>query len=440
MPNTKIPSVSELREVIIDLLKNEGLKDSAYQEILNYSLEKFDKQHLDDQYYGYHNASHELVVTYNTLLASRGEEFTNTIHQDEFKHLYAAALFHDYEPNKQQDRPHEVLAANFVASDHHLLKLFKECGIDPNLVAVLILRTMYPWYLHSKEIRPHITEFFKKSKLSEDKKNQDHYLEMGWFLSVADRIGAYALGDFLDAMALAKKNSHSMGWDPEFLVRRSIVYFETLLNEEHEMTDKVMRSLPKSMRETFMDNVLGFFKLREKELQVRADIVYDKIQLIPHLENLDKLDSELEKKLFDIFQEMPEPLQFKKKKFFESLKDPKTILVTLRLGSEDGIVIGFAKGGPLESYTLASNIKDENRGKSNTVFLEPLAIKMGYWGQCGGPNMRKLFNSVAKEKGYLFLTSLQLREVIQNRIDRNEQIEFVQQLNPERLDYYRVTL
>ena len=112
----------------------------------------------------------------------------------------------------------------------------------------------------------------------------------------------------------------------------------------------------------------------------------------------------------------------------------------MRLGSCTGEIVGFAKGGPLESYSLSSSIKDENWGKSNTVFLEPLALKIGYWGQGGGPQMRKHFRETVKEKGYDFLTSLQLREIIQKRIERNDRIEFVQQLNPEKLDYYRVIL
>ena len=39
-------------------------------------------------------------------------------------------------------------------------------------------------------------------------------------------------------MALAKKNAHSLGWNPEYVVRESIRYFEILMTEEREMTDK----------------------------------------------------------------------------------------------------------------------------------------------------------------------------------------------------------
>lgn len=438
MSSTKIPNMLELQDIILDLLKKEGLEDSAYLEMLHYCLDLFDKQDLDGQYYGYHNTSHELVVTYNALLAARGEEFKDKISKEDFKHLFAAALFHDYEPNKTKDKPHEELAANFVTSDRKLLNLFDKTGIDSHIVASLILRTTFPWELHQKKILPMISKHYSKSKISKDKKKQSHYSNLGWFLSVADRIGAYALGDFFDAMDLAKRNVHSLGWDPEYLVRRSVVYFEKLLDEEKDMADKVMRSIPKPMRKTFVDNVLGFMKIREKELKVMADIVYDKLELIPKQEK--KIEHDIEKRLFDIYDELPDPLQFKKKSFFESLHSHKTILVTLRLGSKSGKIIGFAKGGPIENYNLGDRINDKNIGKLNTVFLEPIALKMGYWGQGGGPKMRKLFTQIAKEKGYVFLTSLQHRDVIQKRIDRKEPVEFVQKLDPERLDYFRVKL
>lgn len=439
MPSTKVPTMKELKDSIIDLLKKEGLIDSAFLEMLNYCLELFDKQELYEQYYGYHNISHELVVTYNALLAARGEEFRNEVSKEDFKHIFAAALFHDYEPDKTKDKPHEELAANFVTSDRTLQNLFDKTGIDSHLVAAIIIRTTYPWESNKKKLLPMISKHYSQSKISGDKNKQSHYDNLGWFLSVADRIGAYALGDFLDAMYLAKRNVHSLGWNPEYLVRRSVVYFEKLLDEEKVMTDKVMRSIPKPLRKTFVDNVLGFMKIREKELKVMADIVYDRLELIPKLEK-NKIDNDTANRLFDIYNELPDSLQFKKKSFFESLAAPKTILVTLRLGSKSGKIIGFAKGGPLENYNLGDRIKDKNKGQHNTIFLEPIALEMGYWGQGGGPNTRKLFTKIAKEKGFDYLTSLQHRDVIQKRIDRKDPVEFVQKLNPERLDYFRVKL
>ena len=436
MSTTKVPNITELKEVILELLRSEGLEYSCFSEILNYSLDLFNKENLDSRYY--HNASHELVVTHNLLIASKENDFQGVISNDDFKHLFAAALFHDYEPEKTKDKPHEEIAANFVTTDRNLLSLFKQGKIDPYVVAVLILRTTYPWEQNKDKLQPMIADYFSKSKYANDEKMQEHVDYLGWYMSVADRIGAYSLGDFLDAMELAKKNAHSLGWDPQYLVRRSISFFEKLLDGEEAMTDQVMRSLPTAMRKTFMENVIGFYQLRQIELEVKSSIQYDKIELIPKFEE-NTIDDDFAKKLFDIYDELPDPLQFKRTTFFESLKDPETILITLRLSSNDEL-IGFAKGGPLESYSLPSSIKDENYGKTNTIFMEPIALKMGYWGQGGGPKLRKIFKDIAKQREYEFVTSLQLREVIQNRIKRKENIEFVQQLDPERLDYFRVIL
>ena len=439
MSSTKIPSISEFQDIIIDLLKNENLDDSSYLEIMNYGLDDFNNQNLNSDYYGYHNLSHNLVVIHNTLLAARGKEFKEKISQDDFKHLFVAALFHDYDPNKVEDKPREIVASKFVTTDYKLQSLLSKIDVDVNLVAALILRTAYPWSVKQKELEPIMAQYYSKSKYSTEIQKQNHYSNLGWLISIADRMGAYALGDFLDAMELAKKNSHSLGWDPEYMVQRSITYFETLLNEEKVMSDKVMSSLPKAMQYRFLENVSSFHKLREKELEVKASISNGELQMVPVIEKQIS-DRTIAETLFDIFDELPDPLQFKRGSFFESLEDPESVIITLRLGTESGEIIGFAKGGPLEGYNLPNRINDENIGKHDTIFLEPLAIKAGYWGHGGGPTMRKMFGKETRARKYRYLTGLQLREVIQNRINREDKIEFVQQFNPEKLDYYRITL
>jgi len=101
--------------------------------------------------------------------------------------------------------------------------------------------------------------------------------------------------------------------------------------------------------------------------------------------------------------------------------------------------VGFSKGGPLEKYQLREEIRDENFGLKNTIFLEPLALKMGYWGLRGGSEMRHMFILQAHSMKYKYLTSFALRDVIKARIDK-EQAEFVTLFDPERWDYYRVKL
>ena len=54
--------------------------------------------------------------------------------------------------------------------------------------------------------------------------------------------------------------------------------------------------------------------------------------------------------------------------------------------------------------------------------------------------MRLLFAMQAQAKGYKYLASFALRDVISSRVQRGEQIEFTKPFNPERWDYYRIRL
>jgi hypothetical protein len=266
-------------------------------------------------------------------------------------------------------------------------------------------------------------------------------MRLGWLLSVIDRVSGYALGDFTKAMDMAKKNAHALAWHPSFIVRRAVGYFEDLLNEEAEMCDTVLRALPKDMRKNFMDTVTGFLNLRQQEIKVQSDYLYENLRLVPKIESMrSRVDTEFQGALFEIFNELPTPLQINRESFVKTIQDPKTILNTLRVGSSDGPIIGFAKGGPLESYSLRPEIVDTNFGKHNTVFLEPIALKMGYWGLQGGSEMRHLFTMQAHSMNYQYLTSFALRDVIQRRIEGNEKAEFVTKFDPERWDYYRIEL
>ena len=45
-----------------------------------------------------------------------------------------------------------------------------------------------------------------------------------------------------------------------------------------------------------------------------------------------------------------------------------------------------------------------------------------------------------ESKGYKFMTSFAMRDVIDERKENDKNIVFVQKFNPERWDYFRVTL
>jgi len=429
-----------MRKEILDLMVLNRLQDDCFTEMLDYTIDLFESQGLGTDYYGYHNINHELEVTYVSLLAVKQNKVQLT--NEDIKYLYIAALFHDFDPEKSVDKPHEESVVRFITIDKKFRQLIDDANIDLEIIKVLILRTTYPW---SGELRKNaeeqITQCFQNSDLTRNNKQyQQHIMEIGQYLSVVDRISGYALGDFTKALKMAKMNAHALAWRPSLIVRSSVAYFEELLNKEPDMTKAVLKILPKEMRKNFFDTVLSFMRIRQQEITIQADHAYENLKLVPTIDYLEtRKDPNFIKTLYEIFLELPTPLQFEKENFEKSVKDSQTIINTLRLNDKNGEIIGFVKGGPLEKYKLREEIRDENYGLGNTVFLEPLALKIGYWGLKGGSEMRHMFILQSHAMKYKYLTSFALRDVIEARI-KKEQAEFVTQFDPERWDYYRIKI
>ena len=429
-----------MKNEILNLMVQNGLDDDCYVEMLDYTIDLFESQGLGIDYYGYHNINHELEVTYVSLLASKQDKIKFT--GEDLKYLYVSALFHDFDPQKNVDKPHEESVLKFISMDKKLRHLIDIANIDLEIIKVLILRTTYPW---SGELRKNaeeqIKECFQNSDTTRnDQQYQQHIMQMGEYLSVVDRISGYALGDFSKAMEMAKMNAHALAWRPSLIVRSSVAYFEELLNKETEMVKTILKILPKEMRKNFFNTVLSFMRIRQQEITIQADYAYENLKLIPTIESMTtRNDPNFINALYEIFLQLPRPLQFEKESFEKSVKDSHTIINTLRLNDKNGEIVGFSKGGPLEKYNLREEIRDENYGLGNTIFLEPLALKIGYWGLKGGSEMRHLFIMQAHSMKYKYLTSFALRDVIRARVDR-ERAEFVTLFDPERWDYYRISI
>jgi len=427
-----------MREKILKLLIENELGDDDFVEMLDYTIDLFESQGLGSDYYGYHNINHELEVTYVSLLAVKQDIVK--LSELDIKYLYVAALFHDFDPQKSVDKPHEESVLKFIASDKKLSQLIKNVNVDLEIIKVLILRTTYPWAGElKKNAELQIKECFHNSEQTRNNvQRQQHVMKIGEYLSVVDRVSGYVLGDFSKAMEMAKMNAHALAWRPSLIVRSAVAYFEELLNKETFMVKGILKVLTNEMRKNFFDTVLSFMRIRQQEITIQADHAYENLKLVPTIEGMSTRNEEyFIKELYDIFLELPKPLQFSKEKFAESVKDPNVILNTLRINGKNGEIVGFAKGGALEKYNLREEIRDENYGLGNTVFLEPIAVKMGYWGLKGGSEMRHLFVMQSHSMKYKHLTSFALRGVIQARIDK-ERAEFVQQFDPERWDYYRI--
>ena len=429
-----------MRNEILSLMVQNGLEDDCYVEMLDYTIDLFESQGLGTDYYGYHNINHELEVTYVSLLAK--DQTIVKFSPEDLKYLYIAALFHDFDPQKNVDKPHEESVLKFISMDRKLRQLINIANADLEIIKVLILRTTYPW---SGELRKNaeeqIKQCFQNSDLTRNNQQyQQHIMNMGAYLSVVDRVSGYALGDFSKAMEMAKMNAHALAWRPSLIVRSSVAYFEELLNKETELAKGILKVLPKEMRKNFFDAVLSFMKIRQQEITIQADYAYENLKLIPTIECMKtREEPKFIKSLYEIFLELPTPLQFEKDSFEESVKDRQIIINTLRLNDKNGEIVGFAKGGPLENYNLREEIRDENYGVGNTIFLEPLALKMGYWGLKGGSEMRHMFIMQAHSMKYKYMTSFALRDVIRARVDR-EEAEFVTLFDPERWDYYRIKI
>ncbi|MDH5430310.1 MAG: HD domain-containing protein [Nitrosopumilus sp.] len=429
-----------MKNEILSLMVESKLEEDCYVEMLDYTIDLFESQGLGTEYYGYHNINHELEVMYVSLLAAKQNQIQFT--DEDIKYLYVSALFHDFDPQKNVDKPHEESVLKFISMDKKLRNLIKVANLDLEIIKVLILRTTYPWSGKLKQnAEEQIKECFNNSDLTRNNlQYQKHIMEIGRYLSVVDRVSGYALGDFAKAMEMAKMNAHALAWKPSLIVRSAVAYFEELLNKETDMAKAILKVLPKEMRKNFFDTVLSFMRIRQQEISIQANYSYDNLKLIPTIESMTtRNDPKFIDSLYEIFMELPRPLQFERDNFEKTVKDPRVIINTLRLNDKEGEVIGFAKGGPLENYKLREEIRDENYGLENTIFLEPLALKMGYWGLKGGSEMRHMFIMQAHSMKFKYMTSFALRDVIRSRITK-ERAEFVTLFDPERWDYYRIEI
>ena len=59
-----------LRDGIFELLSSVNIATEQNTELLDYTINLFNKNGLSSDYYGYHNIDHELEVTYVALMSS----------------------------------------------------------------------------------------------------------------------------------------------------------------------------------------------------------------------------------------------------------------------------------------------------------------------------------------------------------------------------------
>jgi hypothetical protein len=455
--NIGISKEAILKDKIIQLGTMMGLQDRWIHRIIRHAVSEFSKKGLGSDYYGYHNIDHELEAAYFTLLAANGQNKeeekanNNKFSVDDIKYLFVASLFHDYDPLKQFDKPHEDAVEWFLRNDDKIKGFIKAVGINIDIVVAIIHRTAYPFRGKIAEhAEKRMEELFTYAGIADhDTKTRKHYQDLGWFLSVSERIAGYALGGFERSMELARTNAHALGWHPSRINEESVKYF-SILKEEKEMFERVLCAVPDEYKKNFYDNVAAFKEAWANEIEIRNSIRRGKISLISIVEKTIEheevvLEPTVRESVLNIHRELHIPVGIKgEKRFRKSLNRSDTILITLRVVKDDndkfGEIVGYVKGGPLENYNLRRGTHDENWGKKNTAYMEWISIKPGYWGETGGHVLRIEFLKEAKRRGYSYITSYVHRNVIMQRVNKGENIEIVQKYDPDKLDYYRVNV
>ena len=452
--NIGVAEEAVLKDKIIHLGTSVGLQDKWINRILRHAVSEFSKKGLGSDYYGYHNIDHELEAAYFTLLVVSNNGANSVVNnnskiytklvQDDIKYLFVAALFHDYDPLKQFDKPHEDSVEWFLRNDKRIKRFIDDIEINIDIVIALIHRTAYPFRGKiADQANKRMQELFTHAGIPEsDTLKRKHYERLGWLLSVSERIAGYALGNFERARELARRNAHALGWHPSLINEESVKYFSAL-KEEKEVFEYVLDGLPEIYKNNFFNSIQAFREAWQQEIDIRNSIRAGKTTLVPIVENCvdDNKDRQyLVESIVDIHRQLPAPIRVDEKKFVSTLSDSNTILITLRINDTSGDIVGYVKGGPLENYQLRRGTHDENLGKNNTAYMEYMSIRPGYWGVTGGHLLRLEFLKHSQHRGYSFVTSYVHRQVIVHRIEEGEDIEIVQKYDPDKLDYYRIDL
>jgi hypothetical protein len=447
--NIGIAKEAILKNKIIQMGTMMGLQDRWIHRIIRHAVSEFSKKGLGSDYYGYHNIDHELEAAYIALVAANGHYEKNKISQDDIIYLFVAALFHDYDPLKQFDKPNEDSVEWFLRNDDKIKGFIDDVGINIDIVIAIIHRTAYPFRGKIAEhAEKRMEELFTYTGISENDNNtREHYKDLGWFLSVSERIAGYALGDFEHSKELARTNAHALGWHPSRINEESVKYF-SILKEEKKMFERVLQTLPNEYKKNFFDNVAAFKEAWAKEIDIRNSLKRKEISLISVIEKIggeNGLGIDTKESVLNIYRKLHGPIGIKsEKRFRKSLGRSDTILISLRVKNNDqdssGEIVGYVKGGGLENYELRHGTHDENWGRKNTAYMEWISIKPGYWGETGGHLLRLEFLKEAKRRGYSYTTSYVHRNVVMQRINRGEHLEIVQKYDPDKLDYYRADL
>ncbi len=88
-----------------------------------------------------------MEAVYFTLLSIYGINSTENykISRKETTYLFVAALFHDYDPLKEFDKPNEDSVEFFIRNDAKIKEFIANANLNIDLLMILIHRTAYPF-------------------------------------------------------------------------------------------------------------------------------------------------------------------------------------------------------------------------------------------------------------------------------------------------------
>ena len=235
-----------------------------------------------------------------------------------------------------------------------MAKLVEPFEIELDIVIALIYRTVNPFKENIAEnaLKRMNGLFTQAGITNNDSGTRVHYHELGWFLSICNRIAGYSLGNFEYSKELARLNAHAMGWHPSVINEKFVNYF-TALKEEKSMLKPVLQAIPENLRKNFHDNVAGFREAWDNEVQIRAMLHQKKMNLVIQVERTDDfIDANLINSIIKMYKEIHTSISPNEVDFKKSLRAKETILITLRINEQGGTIVGYVKGGPLEEYKL----------------------------------------------------------------------------------------
>jgi hypothetical protein len=140
-----------LMDKIVELASDMPINEKDVKRVVEHIVFEFSKKGIGGDYTGYHDITHELEVTYFTLLAAKFHFEQKDFSQNDVNTLFVSALLHDFDPLKEVDNPYNDNVESFIRNDKELAKLIVPFEIDLNIVLALIHRTTYPFNGKQKE-------------------------------------------------------------------------------------------------------------------------------------------------------------------------------------------------------------------------------------------------------------------------------------------------